>query len=625
LSWARVWEGLYAPTRAMKPKLSGRKAPPTVVRSRSRQLGSFAVSCLLLSVFLSAQDIEVIEKGRALFAQQCVACHALAAEGFGPPLGGVTTLLPESRLVEWVRDPAKVLASGDVRANALLARYKAPMPPFAHLAPAEVSAILAFIHAESSAQGLKPFALDASKPPPAAPRLVPPVAKSRLTVELEDHVQIPRLPGRTAYKGITLLRPDPREAGVLFVDELMGLLYRVKDRAPAVFLDVRPFFPDFMCDPGVASGLGSFALHPDFARNGLFYTTHSEHRRGKPVVNAGDIPADLPKYETPPIEWVLTEWRLADPAAVTFAGTHREVLRFATPTTGHGAQEIVFAPGTDRADPDYGKLYLGLGDGGSINLKRHDLAGHPRTFLGAILRIDPAGRDGANGQYGIPRDNPFALSADPAVRKEIWAYGFRNAHRLSWDDGAGVPSPRAKRDEGVPPPSKIARRMIAVDIGESNFEEVNLIERGGAYGWGRGHLEGIARIDAKIDPKVVTPATAEELAPYVAPLAQYDHHDGASITGGYVYHGPLAALRGKYVFGDMVNGRLFYLDLAAGLTDRTIYELNIERDGAPTSVKALAKADRAHLRIGYDERTGDLFVLTKDDGMIRRVVKAWER
>ena len=584
-------------------------AEPRPSGSWALHLCCLAALCSLSVVQLSAQvdysaDPAVVGKGKTLFAQQCGACHALASEGFGPPLGGVTSALGEERLVAWVRDPAKILASGDPRANALLRRYQATMPSFAHLAPADVVAILAFIHGESVAQGLKPFTVDPQAPAP--PRLVPPVQPSRLVVELEDYAQLPLLPGRTAYKGITLLRPDPREAGVLFVDELMGLLYRVKERQPAVFLDVRGIFPDFMCDPGVASGLGSFALHPDFRHNGIFYTTHSELRHGQPVVNAGDIPADVPPYETPPLDYVLTEWRLADPAATTFAGTHREVLRFAAPTTGHGAQEIAFAPVTDRHDPDYGKLYLGLGDGGSINLKRHDMAGHPRTFLGAILRIDPAGTNGPNGRYGIPADNPFAASPDPAIRREIWAYGFRNAHRLSWDYNHG-------------------RRMIAVDIGESNLEEVNLVERGGAYGWGVGHLEGTAHLDAKVDPKVVRPATAEELAPYIAPFAQYDHHDGSSITGGYVYHGPLAVLRGKYVFGDMVSGRLFFLDLDAGTADHTIRELSIVRAGAVTSVKALAQVDRAHLRIGYDDRTGDLFVLTKGDGRIRRVTAAYER
>jgi len=314
----------------------------------------------------------------------------------------------------------------------------------------------------------------------------------------------------------------------------------------------------------------------------------------------------VPKYETPPLEWVLTEWRLADRAAPVFAGTHREVMRFVTPTTGHGSQEIAFAPVTGPHDPDYGLLYLGLGDGGSANLKRPDMAGHPRTFLGAILRIDPAGHNGANGNYGIPPDNPFAASGDRTIRKEIWAYGFRNAHRFSWDLVPG-------------------KRMIAVDIGESNVEEVNLIEKGGAYGWGVGAIEGTTRINVKADAKVVYAATAAELAPYHLPIGEYDHSDGAAITGGYVYRGPLAALQGKYVFGDIVNGRLFYMNLDAGLTDHTIYELNLVRDGAVTSLKKLAHTDRAHLRLAYDERTGDLFVLTKPDGMVRRVTKAYER
>jgi len=569
--------------------------------------------CLVLGALFGAtlgaqveysRDPAVITKGKALFTAQCAACHSLTLDGFGPPLGGITELLPPARLVEWVRDPSKVIAAGDARANALFRRYKIIMPTFAHLAPAEVTAVLAYVHEQSVTQKLAVFTIDPNAPP--APRLIPPVAMSRLVVEVEDVVEIPRLPGRTPYKGITLLRPDPREAGALLVDELMGLLYRVKDGRVGVFLDICPYFPDLLIEPGVASGLGSFALHPAFVRNGLFYTIHSETFRGRPAVNPADIPADLPKFETPPLEWVLTEWRLADRTATEFAGTHREVLRFVTPTTGHAAQEIAFAPVTDPHDPDYGMLYLGLGDGGATNLKRPDLSGHPRTFLGAILRIDPAGHNGANGQYGIPPDNPFVGNPDPTIRREIWAYGFRNAHRLSWDYSHG-------------------KRMIAVDIGEANVEEVNLIERGGAYGYGVGGLEGTAHLDAKVDAKVVRAATAAELAPFIPPLGQYDHLDGSAVTGGYVYHGPLAALRDKYVFGDIVSGRLFFMNLDAGLTDHTIYELNLVRGGEVTSLRALAQAERAHLRLGYDDRTGDLFLLTKGDGMIRRVKAAYER
>jgi hypothetical protein len=169
------------------------------------------------------------------------------------------------------------------------------------------------------------------------------------------------------------------------------------------------------------------------------------------------------------------------------------------------------------------------------------------------------------------------------------------------------------------------KRMIAVDIGESNAEEVNLIERGGSYGWGVGLLEGTLHIDAKTDAKSVRAATPSELAPYHLPFGEYDHNDGAAITGGYVYHGPLAVLRDKYVFGDIVTGQLFFMNMGASLTDHTIYKLTIVRDGVITGVKALGHLDRAHLRIGYDDRTGDLFLMTKGDGMVRRISAAYRR
>ncbi|HEY5078639.1 MAG TPA: PQQ-dependent sugar dehydrogenase [Opitutaceae bacterium] len=553
---------------------------------------------------LRAQDAKV-PKGGALFEQQCAACHALAQDGIGPPLGGVTTSQSRERLEQWIRDPARVLASGDTRAAALLRRYKAPMPSFAHLDRAQVSAILSYVAQQSADQHLAPFAVDA-RVQQAGPRLIAPVQKSGLVVEVEDFVQVPRLPGRTPYKGITLLRPDPREGGALIVCDLMGILYRVKDRKVSVFLDMRGTFPFFVWDPGVATGLGSFALSPDFARNGVFYTTHAETFRGSPAINSADIPADVPRGATPPLEWVLTEWRLDDRSAAVFAGTHREVLRFVTPTTAHASQEIAFAPVSDPTDADYGKLYMGIGDGGSVNLRRPDMAGHPRTLLGSILRIDPSGHNGVNGGYGIPPGNPFAQSRDAAVRKELWAYGFRNPHRMSWDMANG-------------------RRMIAVDIGESNAEEVNLVEPGGSYGWGAGMLEGTLHIDAGTDAKAVRAATAAELAPYRAPFGEYDHSDGAAITGGYVYRGPLAALQDKYVFGDIVTGRLFYMKCGATLEDHTIYEMNIVRGGAVTGVKALSHLDRAHLRLGYDDRTGDLFLMTKADGMVRRITAAYQR
>ena len=175
----------------------------------------FAAAC----VTLRAQDLEqgpavdgsrteahvreasTIAKGKALFAQQYALCHSLAQDAIGPPLGGITTLLTVSELMDRIRDPAKFIAGGDARANALLRRYKVVMPSFAHLAPDELAAILAFIDRESTAQKLTPFAIDTEASTATAPRLLPPVEKSVLVIELEDVVQIPRLTGRTPYMG----------------------------------------------------------------------------------------------------------------------------------------------------------------------------------------------------------------------------------------------------------------------------------------------------------------------------------------------------------------------------------------------------------------------------------------
>ena len=150
-----------------------------------------------------------------------------------------------------------------------------------------------------------------------------------------------------------------------------------------------------------------------------------------------------------------------------------------------------------------------------------------------------------------------------------------------------------------------------------------MIEKGGDYGWSK--IEGANRVDVMRDAKVVQPATPAELAPYRLPFGAYDHTDGKAISGGFVYSGPIEALRHKYIFGDIVTGRLFFMRMDEKLSDAKVYELNVERDGVATSIAALSHTKRAHLRIGYDEQTGDLFFMTKEDGRVRRVTRALTR
>ncbi len=577
-----------------------------IISSVSLILGMLLVSHVWAADIVTetySSDKKIVEQGHSLFNKECANCHTLESESIGPMVGGVTSILSRVALQSFIKSPEAAVARGEERANALFARYKVVMPAFGQLQESEIDSILAYIHQQSIEKQIKPSQVKLDAVEKNTSRKAPPVVSSGITLRLEEFAVVPVLPGRPSYKGITLMRPDPRAKGAYFVDELMGILYGLQNGKANPFLDIRQYFPQFVYEPGVATGLGSFAIHPAFLKNGLFYTTHAELRHGSNAINANDIPVELQHTESPSLEWVLTEWKMNQVDAKEFSGTHREVLRFITPTTAHGAQEINFSPTTNVRDPDYAKLYISCGDGGSFNLKRTDLAGHPRSLLGSIMRIDPAGTNGANAQYGIPVDNPFASEQDPLVHKEIWAYGFRNPHRFSWDFAHG-------------------KRMVVIDIGEANIEEVNLVVPGGSYGWGVAGLEGNMTINPLKDTKTVTPASAELIAKHLAPYGQYDHTEGQAITGGFVYHGPIKALKNKYIFGDIVNGRLFFMNMDKSLKDKSVYELFVSDKGEITTLVAMSHLKRAHLRLAYDDRTGDLFLMTKDDGHIKRVVGA---
>ena len=163
--------------------------------------------------------------------------------------------------------------------------------------------------------------------------------------------------------------------------------------------------------------------------------------------------------------------------------------------------------------------------------------------------------------------------------------------------------------------------MIATDIGESNIEEVNIIKNGGDYGWPvREGNYGIATVK---DLKTVFKLRQSDPDLYQRPFAQYDHVDGNAISGGFVYDGELTLLKNKYIFGDIVNGKLFYVNIDPQLSDSTVYELAITHDGKETNLQEMTQTKRLHLRIGYDPFNKEIYIITKVDGKIRRVVKAY--
>jgi len=541
-----------------------------------------------------ASDERTLSQGREIFTKNCISCHNLASDGIGPPLGGITNLLSKKALTDFVRNPSAIISSGEERARGLQIRYKQIMPSYEWMDEMEISSILSYIDHETEMHHLEALSLTNKTLIETAltGNLAAPVKKSALKIEMEEIVQISKTKNSSPDLGIVTLRPHPSGEGTLFVGDQTGFIYRIQDGKAETFLDVSTHIKDFQSGPGIATGVGSFDFHPDFLNNGLIYITHAETYRGQ-------VPdfaiSDSLKAE---VQWVLSEWKMDNVRDRVFRGTHRELLRLHAPTFAHGAQDLAFIQNLDKKDPDYGLLYLGYGDGGSNNIKRPELGHHLRSFLGTILRIDPRGNNSKNKKYGVPADNPFVNESDPFTIKEIYAYGFRNPHRLAWD-----PSNR--------------NRMMVTDIGESNIEEINIIEKGGDYGWP--NREGNFGITTTRDLKTVYTLDEKEGDFFKRPFVQYDHQVGNAISGGYVYEGDLTLLKNKYVFGDIVNGKLFYVNIDPLMTDSTIYELTIVQGGKETDLQEMSRAKRLHLRIGYDRLSGEMYVLTKVDGKIRRI------
>src|SRR6185295_10134776 len=182
----------------------------------------------------------------------------------------------------------------------------------------------------------------------------------------------------------------------------------------------------------------------------------------------------------------------------------------------------------------------------------------------AILRIDPRSPSVSRGMkglgdYTIPPSNKFAADGDAKTLGEIYAYGFRNAHRLSWDtDGT----------------------MFASDIGMNHVEEINIVRNGENYGWMKreGYWENGRSRGGELNQLFPLPAeilSGREKDGFTYPVAIYDHDEGQAVTDGFAYHGRIAALRGKFIFGDIQRGRLFAADLA---------ELKKADDGIPQTV-----------------------------------------
>jgi hypothetical protein len=498
---------------------------------------------------------------------------------------------------------------------------------------------------------------------------------------------------------LNFLRSEPADAPLagmrFFVCDMNRFLYTVNrtNAQFSVYLDFESTFPKFDNNPGFAGGLVTFLFHPGYASNGLFYTVHtdnpnkgslSEPTNPAVVLPAGytNTPADVPPL---PVSisrhGVLVEWRDTNIANGTFEGTARELLRVGFTGTIHPMGDLAFNPLAQPGDWDYGNLYVSNGDGGAgeANDGRHQIPQRLDALAGKILRLTPdlnlrpADLLSGNGAYRIPTTGPTPnpFSATNAVltnltyaRAEVFAYGFRNPHRMSWD--------------------AVSDKLIVNDIGLNSWEEVNVVRAGTNYGYAeREGVENLIVASGGLTGSQVSvpfPTNSDFLSVTgltvavspVYPVANYSHRDGDAISSGFMYRGSaMPQLRGKYVFGDIVNARLFYCDLSALLaaddgermTVAPIKEIQVvfdnpfdapnagplpmrlwdivanaytNRGGLPGTQRLPGSAEntlgndpegvpygrgRADIRLAQDA-DGELFLLSKSDGAVRKLTAA---
>jgi glucose/arabinose dehydrogenase len=290
-----------------------------------------------------------------------------------------------------------------------------------------------------------------------------------------------------------------------FVVEQRGTIRIIQSGAPMApsFLDISS-----KVSSGGEKGLLGLAFHPQFAQNRRFFVNYT-------------------RVQNSQLQTVIAEYLASSMNSnQADAASERILIVLDQPFENHNGGQLAFGPD--------GFLYLGLGDGGS--------GGDPRgngqslnTLLGKILRIDVNTTSGSKA-YGIPADNPFANGSAP----EIWAYGLRNPWRFSFDS---------------------AGRLFCGDVGQGQFEEVDIIQRGGNYGWNV--MEGA---------HCFNPSSGCNQNGLILPIAEYDHSEGTAIIGGFVYRGTaISQLQGSYVFGDFTGGKIWMLrETSPGSWTRTV-------------------------------------------------------
>ena len=534
---------------------------------------------MMIFLVLACKDNIDHSDGKKLFTSYCAGCHNFKNKGMGPPLGGLKGIVSKEWMMSFVTNPKAVIDQGDERALGLFNAFHTYMPAYEFLHKDSLEKIVDYI---LSIEAPEVVNIPEGSLEDPIPERIP---QSDLLIELSPIAKFPVTNEKAPFTRIVKMANIPN-SDLLFVADLQGQLYRLTEEGPSLYFKMQDYFPNFINKPGLATGLGSFAFHPDYLKNGLLYTSHSE--------SAKSAKADFYLPDSIPIklQWVVTEWKVNHNDTL-FKATNREILRIDFVGQIHGMQDIAFNPLSKPGEKDFGLLYIGIGDGGAVERGFPFIATDENKLWGCLLRIDPKGRNSKNGKYGIPSDNPF-LGKTQA--NEVFARGFRNPHRIHWlQDG----------------------RLLITNIGHFNIESLYVVKAGDHCGWP--YREGRFLIDPLVDLSYVYEnQKSTEKITFNYPVAQFDHDEGNAIIGGYEYLGEkVDSLKGKYLFGDIVSGRLFYInipEIERG-KDTQIYEWKVSRNGVSQSLLELTKGSRTDLRFGRDN-DGEMYIMTKQDGMV---------
>jgi glucose/arabinose dehydrogenase len=305
-------------------------------------------------------------------------------------------------------------------------------------------------------------------------------------------------------------------------------------------------------------GFLGLAFHPRFKENGEFFVYYSTK----------------PTTEKPHLT-VVSRFHASKDHTHGDPASEEIILTIEHPYWNHKGGTIVFGPD--------GCLYIGLGDGGAFN-DPHGNGQKLTTLLGKILRIDIDHKD-PGMKYAIPKDNPFA-NRGPEARGEIWAYGIRNVWRIAFDRTTGD--------------------LWAGDVGQDTWEEIDIIRRGGNYGWSL--REGMHPLTVKDQPQRKGSPPRSDL---IEPIWEYNHNIGKSITGGNVYRGKqVPELVGAYLYGDYVTGQIWAL-----YYDRNKKQVTANRSIQPKGLPLLS--------FGEDDN-GESYFLTQQGGIMKFAPQKYE-